>query len=237
MKLLKSGLVKKIGRIYTELLYRIEGPVKAKARYELAFWRQTAKQGPLVNGHYRIFAMDYFGLDAAFYQGKKILDIGCGPAGSLEWADMASERIGLEPLAKSYRKLGIEQHKMSYVASPSESIPFADEYFDVVSSFNSLDHVDDLDQTISEITRVIAAGGLFLLIVAVNHEPTFCEPIAFSWEVVEKFQPTLELTEERHFEYSIPNDMYQSIRKGIEYDHNNQKYRKAVLAAKFTKPI
>jgi ubiquinone/menaquinone biosynthesis C-methylase UbiE len=36
-------------------------------------------------------------------------------------------------------------HGMTYVAARSEEIPFPEGYFDVVSSFNSLDHVDDLD--------------------------------------------------------------------------------------------
>jgi len=54
------------------------------------------------------------------------LDIGCGPRGSLEWADMTKERYGLDPLANEYLKLGADKHKMKYVASGAEKIPFED---------------------------------------------------------------------------------------------------------------
>ena len=41
--------------------------------------------------------MKYFNLDKSFYKNKRILDVGCGPRGSLEWDDMALERVGLDP--------------------------------------------------------------------------------------------------------------------------------------------
>jgi len=48
--------------------------------------------------------LDYFGLSKDFYKGKKILDIGCGPRGSLEWADMTLERVGLDPPGRKILK-------------------------------------------------------------------------------------------------------------------------------------
>ena len=88
------------------------------------------------------------------------MDIGCGPRGSLEWAEMATVRVGLDPLAESYRELGTEEHRMQYVASGSENVPFPDGTFDIVTSFNSLDHVHNLNKTIREIKRVLKPGGL-----------------------------------------------------------------------------
>jgi SAM-dependent methyltransferase len=97
---------------------------------------------------------DLVGLDAGFYRGKAVLDIGCGPRGSLEWADEASRRVGLDPLADDYRELGTDAHAMDYVAAGSEAMPFGDGEFDVVATINSLDHVDDLGRTVAEIKRV-----------------------------------------------------------------------------------
>ena len=58
-----------------------------KAESELAFWQDRLKQqGELTNDHYETVYTTRFGLEKAFYRGKKILDIGCGPRGSLEWA-------------------------------------------------------------------------------------------------------------------------------------------------------
>jgi len=77
---------------------------------------------------------------------------------------------------------------MKYVAATTDAMPFTDEYFNIVSSFNSLDHTEDCDQVIAEIFRVLKPGGLFLVLTEVNHEPTACEPQSFSWTSFKKSQ-------------------------------------------------
>lgn len=49
--------------------------------------------------------------------GRRVLDVGCGPRGSLEWADRARVRVGLDPLVDAYRELGVADHAMGYVAA------------------------------------------------------------------------------------------------------------------------
>lgn len=218
----------KFWHISTRILDRIKSP--KKSRHELIYWiGRKVEEGILSNLHYKYFYTEHFGLDKSFYNGKKLLDIGCGPRGSLEWANMASERIGLDPLVESYKALGINKHKMKYVNGKAEDIPFEDGHFDVVSSFNSLDHTDDLDRAISEIKRVLAPRGLFLLLTDVNHDPTICEPIRFSWTIVSKFSPDLRIVNERHFE-KYHGGMYESILANVSYDHLNLRKRYGILS-------
>lgn len=149
-----------------------------KETNEMLFWRmhKAKKGGELYNGHMAYYFTDHFGLSPDYYAGKKVLDVGCGPVGTLEWADGAAERVGLDPLADKYLTLGAKDHKMRYVNSGSEKMPFADGHFDIVTTFNSLDHVEDVDATIAELCRVVRPGGDLLLIVEINHEPTITEP-------------------------------------------------------------
>ena len=139
-------------------------PIRIKRIRELYYWKYIrGKEKIFIYDHYLYFFTSYFNLDIQDYKGKKILDIGCGPRGRLEWADMSSERIGLDPLANSYLKLGANKHKMIYINASAEEIPYENEYFDFISTFNSLDHVDDLNQVIREIKRVLKTGGLYKL--------------------------------------------------------------------------
>jgi len=210
---------------------------KIKARHALNYWKiQKAKEGILQNDHYEYFYTNHFDLNRTFYKGKKILDIGCGARGSLEWADTSAERVGLDPLAYEYSKLGANNHKMRYVSAYSENIPFADEYFDVVVSFNSLDHVNNLDQTIKEIKRVLAPEGIFLLITELHEVRTIREPMVFSWDIIEKLTPELKVLDEKHYEKDI-NGIYESIRSAIPYDHANTLQRYGILSAKFIKSV
>lgn len=206
----------------------------AKGRTEFAFWaNKKAQEGNLRNDHYRFLYTEHWDLPDEFYAGKKILDVGCGPRGSLEWADMAAERIGLDSLVNQYRKLGIDQHQMSYIACGIEKTPYPDGYFDVVASVNSLDHVDDLDAAIKEIKRLVKPGGLFLLLVEVNHPPTVCEPYTMGWDVVDKFKPEFEPTRIRHFE-NVTRHMRDSL-TGPAYDHDNPEDRVGMLSAMLTR--
>lgn len=214
-----------------------EEQIPTKRRVEADYWiTQHYRSGnrALGNSHYEYFYTDHFDYPKDFYTGKKILDIGCGPRGSLEWADNALEAVGLDPLVPVYKELGIDQHRMQYVEACSEDIPFAEGYFDVVCSINSLDHVDDLEKTIAEIKRVLCVDGCFLLVTDVNHPPTPTEPICFSWDIVEKFKPELELLSVQHFE-KIGGQCTSIQGKENFYDHTNKTERIGVLSANFAK--
>lgn len=213
----------------------LEG-LTAKGQEELGYWsRRRASEKRLRNSWYRYFFIEHFGLDDAFFRGKRVLDIGCGPRGSLEWAEMAKLRLGIDPLAQRYVPLGTRHHVMKYAVAVAENLPVLDGSFDVVSSFNSLDHTDVLRHVTQEIVRVLAPGGHFLLIVDINHDPTASEPLRLGWDVIDEFAPPLRLVEQRHFERA-GHGVYQSIVEGGPYDHGRGSDRRGTLSALFQKP-
>ena len=182
-------------------------PGVVKRRAELRYWRgrYAAENGQLSNSHYEPLYTEVFGLTKEDFRGKRVLDIGCGPRGSLEWADMASQRVGLDALADDYkRELGAARHRMEYCASGAEKIPFADGHFDIVTCLNALDHVDDIAASIREIKRVTKPGGLFLLSVETDHAPTAAEPNTVDDAVLASLKP--EFTAEMEFRVGTPDD-------------------------------
>jgi ubiquinone/menaquinone biosynthesis C-methylase UbiE len=208
---------------------------KLKEFGELRYWkRRLSSEGELKNAHYVQFYTDHFGLQPEYYVGKKIMDIGCGPRGSLEWADMTAERVGLDPLADEYLKLGTARHKMKYVRGTAEEIPFPDGYFDCIFSFNSLDHVSDLRAAIQSIARVIRFGGDFLLLTDVNHSATVNEPQEFCWDIVDQFVPWFDLVSSNRFEKD-PIGMYESVLRGVRWNERDGRKRYGVLSARFRK--
>jgi ubiquinone/menaquinone biosynthesis C-methylase UbiE len=186
---------------------------------EMAFWRDRYQEskGKLKNSHYKYFYTSYFKIDQEEYSGRSILDIGCGPRGSLEWANNAKQRVGLDPLVKRYQKLGIGAHRMTYVCAPSELIPFPNEHFDFVASFNSLDHVDDVDKTLSEITRVLKKSGCFLLITEINHPPTPTEPQILTEELVGRLSREYTHVSVNFVAIRSDHDIYSSLHENVPY--------------------
>ncbi|WP_208347237.1 class I SAM-dependent methyltransferase [Pseudaestuariivita rosea] len=186
-------------RLIDPLKYVIGGvlqyaPERVQVHYkrlvELLFWKKTLRGagGDFYNKHLEIAFTRVFDLTTEFYAGKRIVDIGCGPVGTLEWADIAAERVGVDPLAEEYLKLNRGQQAMTYVEATAEDIPFDDGYFDVVSLFNSLDHVENVDAAIAEAVRLAKSGGIILLIVEVDHKPTITEPNMIDESILEAFE-------------------------------------------------
>jgi len=214
-------------------------PAPARKRFkeyhELRYWRGVTR--PIAHdrakleherAHYEYFFTTFFGLTADDYAGRTVLDIGCGPCGSLEWATNARQRVGLDPLADQYRKLAEDRQAMSYCTSPSEAIPFGDGHFDVVTTFNSLDHVDDVGATIREIKRVTAPTGRILLIVEIGHAPTPTEPHWLDESVVAQFAPEFKPTDVRLFGVREDHNLYASLKQGVPYVKGNP----GILAAR-----
>ncbi|MBV9550469.1 MAG: class I SAM-dependent methyltransferase [Alphaproteobacteria bacterium] len=213
-------------------------PAATRQRYkefhELRYWKSVTT--PIADdramleherSHYEFFFTTFFGLTHADYAGKRILDVGCGPRGSLEWADMTAERVGVDPLADKYRALCDDRQKMTYRCAPSEAIPFPDGYFDSVSTFNSLDHVDDVDATIAELKRVTKSSGRILVIVEIGHAPTPTEPHFLDENLVTRFAP-FKPVGVRLFGVRADHNLYGSMHDKVPY----VKGEEGILAAR-----
>jgi ubiquinone/menaquinone biosynthesis C-methylase UbiE len=177
-------------------LFSVEAGVPRKAASLTIGASGQKREGILSNDHYEQFYTTFFGIHRDFYLGKRILDVGCGPRGSLEWAPEDCEAFGVDPLVEKYLELGASKHRMRYVQAGAEKLPFPDSNFDAVFSFNNLDHVENVEEAVSEICRVLRPGGLCLLIVDINHAPKVCEPHTVKASIAESFGM---LVEDRRF--------------------------------------
>ena len=217
--------------VLSKLRHRLRRGPSPKESAELGFWRdRLAAEGTLGNAHYERLFTEMFDVPRSFFSGKRILDLGCGPRGSLEWATDARTRVGLDPLADRYRELGTGQHSMRYVNASAEDMPFDDASFDVVTSLNSLDHVDDLDSVLREIGRVTAPGGSFLLEVETGHDPTPSEPISVDADVLDRLAPWFEATGQRHFEMPGDHFVHDAYWRGGPYDTSRERHPGVLVA-------
>jgi len=92
----------------------------------------------------------------------RILDIGCGPDGMINHIDQA-ERFGLDPLMDYYLSDFKMPKSIRWRKGVGESIPFENEYFDLVITTNTLDHTQQPEKMLEEVYRVLRKGGhLFL---------------------------------------------------------------------------
>ncbi len=96
-------------------------------------------------------------------QNPKILDVGCGTGANLEMLANFGESEGVDvsdDALEFCRQKGLKAHK-----GLAESLPFADESFDVVTALDVVEHLDDDVAGLKEMHRVLKTGGKTLIFV------------------------------------------------------------------------
>lgn len=107
-----------------------------------------------------------YALAAALCSGKSVLDIACGDGyGSNLLADKAKSVTGVdidtvtvELAQRKYKKPNLE-----FKSGSADKIPFPDRSFDMVVSFETLEHHDKHTEMMQEIKRVLVPGGFCLI--------------------------------------------------------------------------
>lgn len=93
--------------------------------------------------------------------GRRVLDLGCRDGALSATYAQGNEIVGVdadrEALAEA-EQLGIETHW----ADLDDSLPFADESFDVVVAGELLEHLRDPRRVVADVRRVLRPGGTFV---------------------------------------------------------------------------
>jgi SAM-dependent methyltransferase len=99
----------------------------------------------------------------------RVLEVGSGAHGLIFYFG-TQHGIGVDPLAHYYLSLFPHwQQRVPTVAGFGESLPFADNSFDIVLCDNVVDHAESPAGILSEIARVLAPQGLLYFTVNVHH--------------------------------------------------------------------
>lgn len=99
---------------------------------------------------------------------KRVLDAGCGDG----WYSEKMRAAGARVTGADYSERAIEFAKIilpdvSFHAASILALPFDDRSFDVVFSFQVLEHLEpkDVDQAVGELARVLRSGGIAVVSV------------------------------------------------------------------------
>jgi SAM-dependent methyltransferase len=108
------------------------------------FWNATRRMGDV---------LDATSLDARSLS----VDIGGGMTTPLRW--FPGRRVCVDPLARHYDVVHDLPSSVEFVAERGEALPMTAESVDLVVCTNCIDHTEDPQRVIGEITRVLRPGG------------------------------------------------------------------------------
>lgn len=148
--------------------YRAEGAAEARNETE-----RLRRQAAAVWGRERAAL-----LAAGLASGQRLLDLGCGPGGTLERlvADLGRTPFGVDLNQALLRRAGAAH----VVRADGANLPFADGSFDFVLVRLVLRHAPARARLLAEAARVLATGGI-LCATDVDEAATAFDPEPPSW--------------------------------------------------------
>jgi SAM-dependent methyltransferase len=134
------------------------------------------EQGPDVYSH---FSKDYWtsvlntdGLGWEWFRDRRILEVGSGPFGMIYYIEVAKLAIAYDPLLPYFVGADIgacASVPTIKICGKGEESPFADDSFDIVICYNVLDHTENPERVLEEISRVLVHKGLVYVSVNTFH--------------------------------------------------------------------
>ena len=126
---------------------------------------------PLFDEVRRAFHLDRYRFAQAYCQGQRVLDGACGTGyGSALLGTVASEVHGIDLSrdAVAYARQNYARDNVHFTNGCVELTPFDDDYFDVVVSFETIEHTLSPQAALAEFVRVMKPDGQLILSIPNN---------------------------------------------------------------------
>lgn len=163
---------------------------------------------------------------------KVVLDAGCGDGWySAQMIDAGAKVYGTDYSGKAISFAKIIVPDAEFTDGSLLDLPYEDDFFDVIFSFQVLEHIppSDLPQAIKEVYRVLKPGGLFIPSV-----PTIVRPMSKAhFQHFSEKSITESLTPYFSIEKIIGQECYTLSLKIIERILDNRYWLLHKLATKF----
>jgi len=121
---------------------------------------------PQIRGNIVLEHLHRYAFASGLSEGKRVLDIACGEGyGSEMLSRNAKSVVGvdIDPATVAHAMTKYRSPKMKFIEGACEKIPLPDKSVDLVVSFETLEHIEDHDQFLGEIERVLDSGGILVI--------------------------------------------------------------------------
>ena len=151
-----------------------------------------------------------------FHESGKLLDIGCAYGNFLIKASEFFNSYGVEP-TDAYKSIDFDKNKIINKPFDSSCIPKKWGYFDVITAFDVLEHIDDLSETLTLISNLLETQGIFSMVV-----PVYDGPIGLGVKLLDK-DPTHIHKNSRYFWIKLLENFFD-IKKVVPHFRINTPY-------------
>jgi ubiquinone/menaquinone biosynthesis C-methylase UbiE len=151
--------------------------------------------------------------------GKRVLDVACGEGyGSRLLAGAAANVTGVDIARDAIAHARVayaSQTNLAFIGASCTALPLEDASFDVVVSFETIEHIAEHDAFLNEITRVLAPNGVLMISSPNKAEYTDAQNFHNEFHVKELYRDELQALLARRFKHlrwhSQRNGFYSMI--------------------------
>lgn len=153
------------------------------------------------------------------YGEASILDIGCGAgflSNSLALRDYQVTGVDISPQSLEVAAHHDLSHSVTYEVADAYALPFHKESFDVITAMDFLEHVNEPEKIIEEISRVLKPGGIFIFHTFNRNQLSKLVVIKLVEKLIKKTPPNMHVTNL----FITPDEMENYCRKNkLEIEH------------------
>lgn len=147
--------------------------------------------------------MHRYAFAASLCQGMRVLDAACGEGyGSAMLADSGADVTGLDlseaAIGHALQRYG-GQSRLTFATGDCTALPFDADRFDVVVSFETLEHLAEQARVLAEFRRVLRPGGFLLISSPDKAEYSDARGFNNQFHVRELYRDELETLLREHF--------------------------------------
>ena len=153
-----TGLIKLTNKIFPKVVHPFNLQNDSEKTY--AMWQYEKGEDTI-----RLFLSRYTLED--MFQGKRVLDMGCGAAGkSLYYVTQGAQHVTGVEIVEHYQaeaealaeQLGLSD-RFTFVCASALELPFPDDSFDTIIMNDFMEHISDPEGVLRESLRLLAPGG------------------------------------------------------------------------------
>ena len=156
-------------------------------------WRKSLRAGKEERGNLQA-NLEFLTQSNVLKPGDKVLEIGCGIGSvvfelSKQGYDISGTDISGEAIAYGLKKYG----DICLEVQAAETLPYKDESFHVLLSFDLFEHIAQIDRHVSEVRRVLRSGGSYLFQIPNKYSNAIFETLwtkSLQWR---RYHPSLHL--------------------------------------------
>ncbi len=125
-------------------------------------WQEGIAAGKLHRGNFEL-NISFLEKTCLVKAGAKTLEIGCGIGSIAAFLTEKGCKVVAGDISQKAIEFGREKHPgLDLRVFPAEMLPFDDESFDLVLSFDLLEHIAEVDRHVAEVARALKPGGSYL---------------------------------------------------------------------------